>query len=75
MDVKSPKAARKAPWPKTMPDQIAAVRAALSDMGEATPAQIARRFDRAHAAAVRPLLESLATLGRANVLENGRYAA
>jgi len=75
MDVKSPKATRKAPWPKTMPDQIAAVRAALSDMGEATPAQIARRFDRARATTVRPLLESLAALGQATALENDRYAA
>jgi hypothetical protein len=27
----------KAPWPKTMPEQIAAVREALTEMGEATP--------------------------------------
>ncbi|CAE7866486.1 yeeA [Symbiodinium microadriaticum] len=36
--------AEKAPWPKALPDQIAAVREALADMGEATPEQIARRY-------------------------------
>ena len=35
------------PWPKSLPDQIAAVRETLSELGEATPEQIARRFIRA----------------------------
>ncbi|WP_298922466.1 hypothetical protein [uncultured Roseobacter sp.] len=41
-------------------DQIAAVRAALSEMGEATPEQIARRFLRARSSTVEPLSESVA---------------
>jgi hypothetical protein len=65
----------KAPWPKTLPDQIAAVREALTEMGEATPDQIARRFLRARTTSVQPLLDSLAALGQAEKVEEGRYAA
>ena len=67
--------AAKAPWPQTLPEQIAAVRATLTDMGEATPEQVARRFVRARTATVQPLLESLAALGHARVTEGGRFAA
>ena len=66
--------ADKALWPKTLPEQIAAVRAALSDLGNATPDQVARHFRRARAAAVQPLLDSLAALGQARTLGQGRYA-
>jgi restriction-modification enzyme MmeI-like protein len=65
----------KAPWPKTLPDQIAAVREALTEMGEATPDQIARRFMRARTTSVQPLLDSLAALGQAEKVDEGRYAA
>lgn len=65
----------KAPWPKTLPDQIAAVREALTEMGEATPDQIARRFMRARTTSVQPLLESLAALGQAELVGDDRYAA
>ncbi|WP_170162653.1 class I SAM-dependent DNA methyltransferase [Pacificibacter maritimus] len=65
----------KAPWPKGLPDQIAAVREALVDMGEASPEQIARCFSRARTTAVQPLLESLAALGQADKLDDGKYAA
>lgn len=65
----------KAPWPKTLPEQIAAVREALTEMGTATPDQVARRFLRARAGTVEPLLESLAALGQADKGEDGRYAA
>ncbi|MBM2321022.1 MULTISPECIES: class I SAM-dependent DNA methyltransferase [Marivita] len=65
----------KAPWPKSLPDQIAAVREALSEMGEATPDQIARRFLRARTTSVQPLLDSLAALGQAEKVDEGRYAA
>jgi len=67
--------ATKDPWPKTLPEQIAAVRAALTEMGEATPEQVARRFMRARATTVQPLLESLTALGQARILEGGRFAA
>jgi len=65
----------KAPWPKTMPEQFAAIREALAEMGEATPEQIARRFVRGRAVTVEPLLQSLAALGQAEMGEDGRYAA
>jgi hypothetical protein len=75
LDIGPAVAAAKAPWPKTLPDQIAAVQAALADMGEATPEQVARRFLRARAPTVKPLLESLAALGHARINEAGRFAA
>ena len=65
----------KAPWPKALPDQIAAVRGALEEMGEASPTEIARRFTRVRATTVEPLLDSLAALGHAEQIEKGRYAA
>lgn len=71
----APDAADKALWPKALPEQIAAVRAVLSDMGEATPEQIARQFKRGRAASVKPLLESLTALGQARLIEGGRFAA
>ncbi|AKI02642.1 Methyltransferase domain [Hoeflea sp. IMCC20628] len=65
----------KEPWPKALPEQIAAVREVLEEMGEATPEQVARRFQRARTASVEPLLASLAALGQAQLIEDGRYAA
>ena len=67
--------AEKEPWPKSLPEQIAAVRDALHEMGEATPEQIARRFKRARTKSVQPLLDSLSALGDAHKTEDGRYAA
>jgi hypothetical protein len=67
--------ADKTPWPKSLPEQIAAVRRTLSDLGEATPEQVARRFVRVRTTSVRPLLESLSALGQARVIEGGRFAA
>jgi len=75
MDVGVVLPAAKTPWPKTLPQQFAAVRAALDELGEATPEQIARHFARARATTVLPLLESLAALGHAQVTERGSYAA
>jgi HEAT repeat protein len=75
LDVGPTDTTTKTPWPKTLPDQIAAVHAALSDMGEATTDQIARRFTRAQSRSVQTLLESLTALGQARVIEGGRFAA
>ncbi|MFA9231968.1 MAG: type IIL restriction-modification enzyme MmeI, partial [Microgenomates group bacterium] len=75
MDIGPVVSTDKAPWPKTLPDQIAAVRDALAALGEATPDQIARQFVRARATSVLPLLESLAAVGRARVIDDGRFAA
>jgi len=75
MDIGPKETTTKAPWPKTLPEQIAAVRATLSDLGTATPEQVARTFQRGRAGSVQPLLESLAALGQARVIEGGRFAA
>jgi len=62
-------------WPKTLPDRIAAVRSALESLGEASPKQIGALYRGAGEAKVLPLLQSLAALGQAEVLEDGRFAA
>lgn len=67
-------AATKPPFPKSLPEQIAAVREALSDLGEATPEQVARQFKRGRAATVQPLLQSLTALGQARIDDKGRFA-
>lgn len=74
LDVGSPIKIEKAPWPKSLPDPIAAVREALTEMGEATPEQIARRFLRARTTSVQPLLDSLTAMGQAEKLDD-KYAA
>lgn len=74
MDLGPKEAVTKDPWPKSLPEQIAAVRAVLTAMGGATPEQVARRFARGRATTVQPLLESLAALGQARLVEGGRFA-
>jgi hypothetical protein len=64
----------KAPWPKSLPDQIAAVREVLEDLGEADAETVARTFLRGRAKSVEPLLETLAGLGMAEMTDEGRYA-
>lgn len=75
LDIGPTETTAKTPWPKSMPDQIAAVRAALHDMGEATPDQIARRFHRVQSRSVQPLLEILTALGQAHLTDAGRFAS
>ena len=57
-----------------LPDQIAGVREALQGLGEASPEQVARHFKRGRSKTVEPLLETLAALGQARKLGDGRYA-
>lgn len=73
MDLGPKDTTTKPDFPKSLPDQIAAVREALEDMGEATPEQIARTFKRGRAATVQPLLESLTALGQAKSTPDGRF--
>ncbi|SDJ55485.1 Type II restriction/modification system, DNA methylase subunit YeeA [Salipiger marinus] len=63
----------KTPWPKTLPDQIAAVRGVLEDLGEADAETVARTFMRGRATSVERLLETLAGLGMAEITSEGRY--
>lgn len=74
LDIGPADTATKAAWPKSMPEQFAAVMAVLSDLGPATPDQIARQFHRARAGSVQPLLDSLTALGHARIVEGGRFA-
>ncbi|TVR08833.1 MAG: class I SAM-dependent DNA methyltransferase [Salinarimonadaceae bacterium] len=74
MDLGPKDAAARTPWPKSLPEQIAAVRAALYDLGEATPEQVARQFQRGRAGTVQPLLQSLTALGHARLTDAGRFA-
>jgi hypothetical protein len=75
MDLGPTDTATKAPWPRSLPEQIAAVRAVLHDLGQATPDEIARQFQRGRAGTIRPLLESLAALGHARRDDAGRFVA
>jgi hypothetical protein len=68
----SPKA--KNPWPKTLPEQVQAVRTALvSAAGSVTAEALARTFLRARADKVGELLATLAALGQARETEPGIY--
>ena len=68
--------AEKQPWPKSLSDQAAAVQAALTDLSTpADEADVAKRFTRANKDRIAELLETLASLGKARQLDNGRYAA
>lgn len=75
MDLGPAETSTKAPWPKTLPEQFAVLRATLQDMGEASPDQVARRFQRLRQTTVQPLLETLTLLGHARLVEGGRFAA
>lgn len=67
-------AAAKASWPKTLPEQVAAVRGALANAGgPATAEQVARTFLRARADKVEELLVTLATLGQVREIEPGMF--
>lgn len=72
LDVGPIAATAKLAWPKTLPEQMAAVRSALADLGDATPEQIARHFNRGQARTIEPLLASLEAIGQARSVE-GRY--
>ncbi|MFO1349731.1 MAG: type IIL restriction-modification enzyme MmeI [Gammaproteobacteria bacterium] len=62
----------KQPWPKTLAEQAQAVRGMLTG-APANTAEIARQFERAKPERVAELLETLAALGQARILEDGRF--
>jgi hypothetical protein len=68
-------APKKQPWPKALPEQVQAVRAALAARPHpAAPADIARTFKGARSDRIEEVLATLAALGQARVSE-GRFAA
>ena len=61
-------------WPKSLPEQFQALRSALaSRSAPASAADLAQGFTRAPRAKVADLLETLASLGHARRLDDGRY--
>ncbi|CAA7623953.1 RNA-binding protein [Magnetospirillum sp. UT-4] len=56
--------ADKAPWPKTLPDQVQAIRAALARLGEQPSVEaIARQFKGAKRDRVAEILQAMAVMG------------
>jgi len=69
-------AGRKPAWPKILPDQVRELRAALAAAsGPVTAEELARTFTRARTDRVADLLETLAALGQARRMDDGRYLA
>jgi hypothetical protein len=67
---------KKYPWPKTLPEQIQAVRAVLETANTPLePEVVARQFQRAQRKKVAELLDTLETLGQAQQTESGEYRA
>jgi hypothetical protein len=70
------KPAAKLPWPKTLAEQAQAVRAALATFGGPADAPtLAKTFKSAKIDRLEDILETLASLGQARVLQDGRYVA
>ncbi len=70
-----PAPAAKRPWPKILAEQAQAVRSALASApAPATPEELARTFSGARTDRVADLLDTLASLGQARRVEDGRYA-
>jgi len=68
--------AKKPAWPKTLPDQVRELRAALAAASSpVTAEELARTFARARTDRVADLLETLAALGQARKMDDGRYSA
>jgi len=63
------------PWPKALPEQMAAVREALRFAGQADVEEIRSQFKRAQTKTVKERLDTLAALGQAEALGDGRYAS
>lgn len=62
-------------WPKAVPAQFVALRAALARSGRAGPADLARQFRGARPAKLAPILATLAALGQVREAGPGRYVA
>jgi hypothetical protein len=63
-------------WPSGMPDRFVAVAAVVDRAGKPIAANdVARAFKGTNATGVRPVLDTLAGMGRLRKLEDGRYAA
>jgi hypothetical protein len=73
-DLKSKTRPKKRPWPKTLPEQVRAVREVLVEAGQPLTAEtVAHGFIRARKDKVVPILETLVTVGRARLTEDGWF--
>lgn len=72
--VQSTTKTKKRPWPKELPAQMQAIREALAaHSGPANVEDIAKAFNRANRKRTAELLETLADLGQAKDVGEGRY--
>ena len=75
MEVAAAAPAGRQSWPRDLPEQFKAVRAALAaEPAPAEAGQVAARFTRARRARVAEVLETLVSLGQAREAAPGRYA-
>ena len=76
-DEAAPAAVReKSPWPANLPQQVAAVRAALSRQSAPVSArELKEQFKNAREPKVREILQALASIGQAREMEDGRYVS
>lgn len=64
------------PWPSALPERFVAVAAVVDRAGKPIAANdVARAFKGTNVTGVRPVLDTLAGMGRLRKLEDGRYAA
>jgi hypothetical protein len=69
------KASPKSPWPKKLRERIKVVRQTLQEhKGPTSPEAIAKRFKSVKANDIEELLDTLASIGQARQLPDGRYA-
>jgi hypothetical protein len=74
--VAAPAKKAKLPWPKTLPERAQAVRTALAvQRAPVTSEQLAKTFLRANVDKVEELLDTLASLGQARELADGRFVS
>ena len=63
-----------APWPKSLAEQVAAVRAALArQVGAVSAARLKAEFKNARENRLEEILQALVALGQARTTEDGRY--
>lgn len=62
-------------WPKDLPTQMASVRSVLVDLGTASVEDVRKHFKRGQTKIIQERLATLAALGQAELLEDGRFAA
>ena len=61
------------PWPKTMPEQVALIRDALAGTATVSAKALAKLYKGVGPEKVEEVLVTLAALGQARVLEDGRF--